>query len=132
MIQGWPTECRPTLLEGGGLARSAAHDRMAAAIVRGDHSAAIIESRCTKHGGIERGFKPHRDYAPHAAHRVLPPSIAMTAAPEPKLVAKLLRAFVLSNHEGLGRVDHEVAVMVGDEALTEVADGVIDHVVFSQ
>lgn len=69
---------------------------MAAAIVGGNYCAAIIESRCTKHRGIE-----------HHVHRS---TIAVTAAPHAKLVAKLFWAFVIAEFKRDGLSGFEIAI----------------------
>lgn len=86
--------------------------RILAAVPRSDHSAAIIECRCAKYGGIERGFEPHDDDASDASLRVLRASRTMVVAPQPKLIPQFLRAFVLPDGEGYrgGRREDSVAV----------------------
>ena len=83
---------------------------MAAAIVGGNYCAAIIESRCTKHRGIEHRFKPHLDDAPDTAHHVHRSTIAVTAAPHAKLVAKLFWAFVIAEFKRDGLSGFEIAI----------------------
>lgn len=56
----------------------------------------------------------------------------MTVAPEPKLVTQFFWAFVISDRVGQGHGGFEAVLMAKCETLTEVADGVTGHIVFSQ
>lgn len=100
----------------GRLARSAAHCRTAAAIVLGDHSAAITQSRCTKHRRIEHRLERHGHQTRRATAKLFRASAAMSAAPEAKLVAKLHRAFAIDEFKLDGLNGFEIAIEARGDA----------------
>lgn len=127
--EGLPCDCRClTLLIS---ARSAAHCRTAAAIVRSDQSAAIIESRFTKHGRIEHRLEGHGHQTRRASAKLFPASAAMSATPQAKFIAELLSAFSEFQIDGDRFLRLKVMGIGRRNALKDGAEHILFHQVFS-